>query len=140
MSLAMNLREADSKIGISIFGLKLYDVQNEINDFKLMANSEDEINKEVKLFNMEITILYDKSPIYTNYQIGIDLNFGYLYLIWVPDTIRKLLFFMTHNTALKSKVEKEIKDPNEKLVEKNLLLQKKIIHFIQHVIKMITYI
>ena len=124
MSLAMNLREADSKIGISIFGLKLYDVQNEINDFKLMANSEDEINKEVKLFNMEITILYDKSPIYTNYQIGIDLNFGYLYLIWVPDTIRKLLFFMTHNTALKSKVEKEIKDPNEKLVEKKFIAPK----------------
>ena len=124
MSLTMNLREYDSKMGISIFGLKLYDIQNEINDFKLMANSEDEINKEVKLFNMEITILDEKSPIYTNYQIGINLNIGYLYLIWVPDTIRKLLFFITHNTFLKTKVEKEMKDPNEKLLEQKFISPK----------------
>jgi hypothetical protein len=31
---------------------------------------------------------------------------------------------MTHNTALKSKVEKEIKDPNEKLVEKKFIAPK----------------
>ena len=124
MNLAMNLRENDTKIGISIFGLKLYDEQNDINDFKLMANSEDEINKEVKLLNMEITILNEKSPAYTNYQIGINLNIGYLYLIWVPDTIRKLLFFITHNTLLKSKVEKEMKDPNEKLLEQKFISPK----------------
>jgi hypothetical protein len=124
MSLTMNLREYDSKMGISISGLKLYDIQNEINDFKLMANSEDEINKEVKLFNMEIMILEEKSPAYTNYQIGINLNIGYLYLIWVPDTIRKLLFFITHNTFLKSKVEKEMKDPNEKLLEQKFISPK----------------
>ena len=124
MSLTMNLREYDSKMGISIFGLKLYDIQNEINDFQLMANSEDEINKEVKLFNMEITIFDQKSPNYTNFQIGIDLNIGYLYLIWVPDTIRKLLFFLTHNTYLKSKVEKELKDPNEKLLEQKFISPK----------------
>ena len=100
MSLAMNLKEHETKMIISIFGLKLYDIQNEIVDFRLMANSEDEINKEVKLFNMEITILDEKSPVYTNYQIGINLNIGYIYLIWVPDTIRKLLFFITHNTFL----------------------------------------
>ena len=124
MSLTMNLREYDTKMGISISGLKLYDIQNEINDFKLMANSEDEINKEVKLFNMEIMILEEKSPAYTNYQIGINLNIGYLYLIWVPDTIRKLLFFITHNTFLKSKVEKEMKDPNEKLLEQKFISPK----------------
>ena len=124
MNLAMNLRENDTKMGISIYGLKLFDDQNEINDFKLMANSEDGVNKEVKLFNMEIMVLNDKSPAYTNFQIGIDLNIGYLYLIWVPDTIRKLLFFITHNTFLKSKVEKEMKDPNEKLLEQKFISPK----------------
>ena len=102
MNLNMDLRNYDTKMGISMSGLKLYDIQNEIEDFKLMAYSGDESNKEVKLFDMEIFLLEDKSPSYTNFQIGINMNIGYLHFTWVPDSIRKLLHFIIYNNYLKN--------------------------------------
>ena len=121
MNLNMDLRNYDTKMGISMSGLKLYDIQNEIEDFKLMAYSGDELNKEVKLFDMEILMLDDKSPSYSNFQIGISMNIGYLHLTWVPDSIRKLFHFMLYNNYLKNRVEKELLDPNEKLVEQKFI-------------------
>ena len=124
MNLSINLRNHDMKACISMLGLKLYDKQNEIKDFQLMAYSGDEINKEVKLFNMEIMILDDKSPSYTNFQMGINLNIGYLHFTWVPDSIRKFLYFIMYNNFLKDRVEKEMRDPNEKLVEQKFIAPK----------------
>ena len=97
MNLNMDLRNHDTKMGISMSGLKLYDIQNDIDDFKLLAYSGDEINKEVKLFDMEILLLDDKSPSYTNFQIGINMNIGYLHFTWVPDSYRRLLHFIVYN-------------------------------------------
>ena len=124
MNLNMDLRNYDTKMGISMSGLKLYDIQNDIKDFKLMAYSGDESNKEVKLFDMEIFLLEDKSPSYTNFQIGINMNIGYLHFTWVPDSIRKLLHFIIYNNYLKTRVEKEMLDPNEKLVEQKFIAPK----------------
>ena len=124
MNLNMDLRNYDTKMGISMSGLKLYDIQNDIKDFKLMAYSGDELNKEVKLFDMEIFLLEDKSPSYTNFQIGINMNIGYLHFTWVPDSIRKLLHFIIYNNYLKTRVEKEMLDPNEKLVEQKFIAPK----------------
>ena len=124
MNLNMDLRNNDTKMGISMSELKLNDVQNEIEDFKLMAYSGDEKNKEVKLFNMEVILLDEKSPAYTNFQIGVNLNIGYIHFTWVPDSIRKFLYFITYNTILKMRVEKELRDPNEKLVEQKFIAPK----------------
>ena len=124
MNLNMDLRNYDTKMGISMSGLKLYDIQNEIKDFQLMAYSGDESNKEVKLFDMEILLLEDKSPSYSNYQIGVNMNIGYLHFTWVPDSIRNLFHFIIYNNYLKNRVEKELLDPNEKLVEQKFIAPK----------------
>ena len=124
MNLNMDLRNHDTKMGISMSGLKLYDIQNDIDDFKLLAYSGDEINKEVKLFDMEILLLDDKSPSYTNFQIGINMNIGYLHFTWVPDSYRRLLHFIVYNNFLKNRVDKEMVDPNEKLVEQKFITPK----------------
>jgi len=94
MNLNMDLLHYDVRMGISMSELKLYDIQNEMKDFQLMAYSGNESNKEVKLFDMEIILLEDKSPSYTNFQIGINMNIGYLHFTWVPDSIRNLLHFI----------------------------------------------
>ena len=57
MNINMDLRNNDTKMGIGMSGVKIYDIQNEIKDFQLMAYSGDESNEEVKLFNMEILFL-----------------------------------------------------------------------------------
>ena len=124
MNVSLTLRSHDTKACISMLGLKLYDVQNEIKDFQLIAYSGDEINKEVKLFNMEILLLDAKSPSYTNFQMGINLNIGYLHFTWVPDSIRRFLFFIMYNNFIKARLEKELRDPNEKLVEQKFIAPK----------------
>ena len=124
MNVNMDLRNNDTKMGIGMSGVKIYDIQNDIKDFQLIAYSGDESNKEVKLFNMEILLLDDKSPSYTNFQIGIDLKIGYLHFTWVPDSIRKLFHYILYNKYLKDRVEKEMRDPNEKLVEQKFIAPK----------------
>ena len=124
MNLNMDLLHYDVRMGISMSELKLYDIQNEMKDFQLMAYSGNESNKEVKLFDMEILILDNKSPSYTNFQIGINMNIGYLHFTWVPDSIRNLLHFIIYNDNLKNRVERELLDPNEKLVEQKFISPK----------------
>ena len=108
-------------MNLSIDGVKLYDLQQKINEFQQIISSEDEKDKNTKLLNLNIILASETSPKYKGNEIEVILNFGYLYVIWNPISFRKLLFFLIYNDNLTQKVISEISDPNEQLIEQKFI-------------------
>ena len=121
LSTVLLLRYYDTSVGLSIQGIKIYDNISTIKDFTELLNSEDSEDKDTKLVTLNILLCGENSPKYKNIQMEIDLNIGYLYVIWNPIIIRKLLHFLAHNKILRNKVLSEITNPNEKLIEEKFI-------------------
>ena len=119
--LGILIRSEDIEVNLSIDGVKIFDLQEKINEFQQIISSEDEKDKETKLLNLNILLPSEKSPKYKGNQIEVILNFGYLYVIWNPISFRKLLFFLIYNDDLNKKVISEISDPNEQLIEQKFI-------------------
>ena len=119
--LSILIRSDDIEMNLSIDGVKLYDLQQKINEFQQIISSEDEKDKNTKLLNLNIILASETSPKYKGNEIEVILNFGYLYVIWNPISFRKLLFFLIYNDNLTQKVISEISDPNEQLIEQKFI-------------------
>ena len=119
--LGLLMRSEDIELNLSIDGVKIFDLQEKINEFQQIISSEDENDKETKLLNLNILLPSEKSPKYKGNQIEVILNFGYLYVIWNPISFSKLLFFLIYNDDLTKKVISEISDPNEQLIEQKFI-------------------
>ena len=121
-------REYESEFKLSIGGVRLYDNKTDIEDFKLVISSEDEdsINtresiQQSKLVELSILICDENAKRYNNTQINININIGTLFCIWDPIVIRRLLGFLVHNNITKHKINREISNQNEKLLDSNFL-------------------
>lgn len=121
LSATMLLRQYDTSMELSIQGIKIYDNMSTTQDFCEMLTSEDSENKNIKLVTVTILLCAENSPRYKNIQMDINVDIGYLYIIWNPIIIRKLLHFLAHNKALRNKVISEITNPNEKLIEEKFI-------------------
>jgi len=103
------MREYDFELKFSLLGLCGYDCSKSVSSglYKII-DSTDPTEKNLKL--VEITLIaYDKfSPIYKNIYLELNINFGFLEVVWEPSTIRKLLLITSHNDIMKDRFTEEM--------------------------------
>lgn len=124
-NLLLDLTDYDVYIAMSIRSIKVFDEMYTEKAFHQILDSTDPQNKDLKLVSLEIFVRDEKSPKYKNIQIEINIEIGYLYAIWQPYVIRRLLSYVAHNDILRHQVLKEISSPTENLLHKNFVEQVK---------------
>jgi hypothetical protein len=120
-NLLLDLTDFDVYIAMSIRSLKVFDEMCTEEAFHQILDSTDPQNKDLKLVSLEIFVRDEKSPKYKNIQIEINIEVGYLYAIWQPYVIRRLLSYVAHNDILRHQVLREILSPTENLLQKNFI-------------------
>ena len=63
-------------------------------------------NNNKNIVNVDVMLINPKSPLYKNSSIVVNITIGYLYCIWNPYSIRKLLFFIIHNDIFKQEIKR----------------------------------
>ena len=120
LDIDMELREKDSEICLGLQGFEIYDEKLDLT-FKQIIYSTDPENSELKLMNVNILICDELSPKYKKIQMEVDINIGYLYAIWNPNSIRKLLSFLAHHDIYRDKILREIQLPPDRTQEEKFI-------------------
>lgn len=106
------MRDKDIEMDISLYSICIYDefyAEHKHKDsFYQILTSIDPEQSDCKLFTMSILIGEKESPKYKNAGIQLDLKVGYLYAIWNPSALRRLLTFMAHNDIVRDRVKDDI--------------------------------
>jgi hypothetical protein len=100
------IREKDVSIHMSLHCLKIYDekYKNDPSFYEMLNSSND---NEYKLFSINILIAEADSPRFNRAGIDIELKIGYLYSVWQPNSIRRLLHYFAHNDILRDRIKDE---------------------------------
>lgn len=121
LDINLKLRSNDSQICLGLQGFEIFDEKIEPL-YRQIIDSTDPNDKELKLVSVIILICDELSPKYENVQIKVDLIIGYLYAIWNPNSIRKLLSFLAHHDIYRDKILKEIQLPPTKTQEDKFVM------------------
>jgi hypothetical protein len=106
------MRDKDIEMDMSLYSISIYDesfAEHKHKDsFYQILTSIDPEKSDYKLFTVSIIIAEKESPKYKNAGIQLDLKVGYLYAIWNPSALRRLLTFLAHNDIVRDRVKEEI--------------------------------
>ena len=116
----MLLTEYETEMKLSLGNASIISNNTAEEEFRKIISSGQSENNQL----MELTILIcdENSKRYKNTQIDISFTFGYLDIIWHPNTIRSLLSILAHNNITKHKIGREISNQNEQLLDSNFLM------------------
>ena len=124
------LRELDIELSLGLQSIQLFDEKyKHDNSFYEIITSIDKEDSNMKLFSLYMIISDEGSPIKKNAGMDLDLKFGYLYAVWQPQSIKRILLFVAHNDILRDKIKAETTIPkfSENLSSDNFIsdLEKK---------------
>jgi vacuolar protein sorting-associated protein 13A/C len=113
------IREKDVTMHMSLHSLRIYDEKYKHDpSFYEMLNSVND--SEYKLFSINILIAEVDSPRFNKAGIDIELKIGYLYAVWQPNSIRRLLHYLAHNDILRDKIKDEALGKTAEEIEKEM--------------------
>ncbi len=121
LDMFMKLRPKDTEVELGLLGLQIFDETLE-NEFKQIIDSTDPENSDLKLVSINIIICEEQSPRYKKIQIEFDIKIGYLYGLWNPNSIRRLLSFLAHHDIYRDKILREIQLPPNKTIEDKFIM------------------
>jgi hypothetical protein len=117
--LSIIIRDLDITLDMSLGNLAIYDEKYKGNKyFYELLTSVDKDNSDTKLLNIHLLLADPPSPLYKHIGIEMVLNIGYLYCIWQPNSIRRLLHYLAHNDILRDRIKNECLNLKEDEPEK----------------------